>query len=238
MRWRMLAGAAVLAATTGCGVLPAPPAPLDSNFVPSLEPSPYLQVDAAADGFTYQEHYAVRIRVATCTGWSTGSGWILSENQVITNEHVIAGATSIEVTTYDGHDYVATSSQVAPVADLALLTLDPVFTEWATWEVRDLEDDESVYVVGYPDGQAMHTSRGAYWGVVTDDVGETGEDVWELEAEVHPGNSGSPLYADDGVVVGTIYAGDEHGYAMAWPNSYLADLLDGSVAWLPNSPAC
>ncbi len=238
MRWRVMAGVLVLAGATGCGVLPAPPDALDADFVPSLEPSPYLQADVAADGFTYQEHYAVRIRVATCTGWSTGSGWILNETQVVTNEHVVAGARSIEVTTYDGRDYVASYSQVAPVADLALLTLDPVFTEWATWEVRDLQDDESIYVVGYPDGQAMHTSRGHFWGPTTDDVGDTGEEVWELEAEVHPGSSGSPLYAEDGVVVGTIFAGDEHGYAMAWSNSYLKDLLDGTVLWSPNDPAC
>ena len=151
MNRRVLAGTIAIAAVTGCGVLPAPPGPLEADFVPSLAPSPYLQADVASDGFTYQEHYAVRIRVATCTGWSTGSGWILNEAHVITNEHVVAGATSIEVTTYDGRDYVAFNSQIAPSADLALLTLDPVFTEWATWEIRDLEDDDSIYVVGYPD---------------------------------------------------------------------------------------
>lgn len=238
MQRGLLAGAFALAVVTGCGVLPAAPGPLDADFVPSLEPSPYLQADVAPDGFTYQEHYAVRIRVATCTGWGTGSGWIISESEVITNEHVVADARWIEVTTYDGRDYVTTNSQVAPMADLALLTLDPVFTEWATWEIRELEEGDDIYIVGYPDGQAMHTSRGEYWGPYPDDVADTGVDVWAVQAEVHPGSSGSPLYAEDGIVVGTVYAGDDYGYAMAWPNDYLARLLDGADAWQPNPASC
>lgn len=239
MTRRAALGLAASALALGaCGVLPAPPGELDTDFVPNVTPSPAASSQVGADGFTLQEHYSVRVRVATCGGWATGSGWVLSANQVITNQHVVDDATSIEITTYDGREYPVTTSQIAPTADLALLTLDPVFTEWATWEVRQPEPGDEISIIGYPEGQALHTSTGRFVTMTEDTVGGTGEMVMDMRASIKHGNSGSPLYDSNGVVVGTVYAGDDFNDALAWPNDYLADLLDGTESWKPNKASC
>ncbi len=232
-----LVGAAVTLTAAACGVLPSPPPPLQTDFVPQAS-APSATVSGTADGFSAEEHVSVRVRVTKCDGWATGSGWVLSENQVITNRHVVADGTEIEVTTYDGRDYVVATAQIAPVADLALLTLDPVFTEWAPWESREPGMQEQLSIVGYPEGQQLTTTPAVYVGDTADTVESTGEAVQGLRAVVKHGNSGSPLFDASGTVVGTVYAGDEVGGGLAWSNTYLDDLLTGATQWQPLTPGC
>ena len=210
-----LAGAGAALAIAACGVIPAPPPPLDADFVPDVV-SPTVDPSAASsDGFTTEQHLAVRIRVETCDGWATGSGWILSENQVVTNRHVIEGGTRIEVTTYDGRDYTVLSSQVAPVADLGLLTLDRVFTETAEYEIMGAKFLDPLTIIGYPSGDRLTVEDGHYLGAGPDEVGDTKELVWSLRGPVEPGSSGSAVFNDEGEVVAVIYAGDDFQTAIA-----------------------
>src|SRR5690606_31900658 len=135
----------IVASLAGCGpVPPPPPGALPPTDVPYIKPSINIDGVDTTDGFTAQEHPAVRLRVSTCTGWANGSGFILDESRIVTNMHVIDDAIAIEVTTYDGRDYKAISSQLAPVADLGLVTLDPVFTEWVTLADTKLEPNDPV----------------------------------------------------------------------------------------------
>lgn len=222
----------------GCSALVSPPPELDTDFVPEVTVSALSDPDIGADGFTIQEHHAVRIRVYTCDGWSMGSGWVLSDHEVVTNQHVVDDAYKLEVSTYDGRDYPVLTAQVAPVADLALLTLEPVFDDWASWTVAQPDAGDPIYLIGYPEGNALTTSDGNYTGLSADTVGSTTELVMEFTALVKHGNSGSALYNADGVVIGTVYAGDEVSYGLAWSNEYLSRLLDGTDSWQPNTASC
>ncbi len=233
-----VAVAAAVLVTASCGVIPTPPEALPSDFYPDATASAGPSDVTTSDGFTREQHLAVRIRVETCTGWATGSGWILSNNQVVTNRHVIEGATHIEVTTYDGRDYIALSSQVAAVPDLGLVTLDAVFTETATHKVVTPQHEDEIVVVGYPSGQELKVQEGEYWRNQIDDVGDTGEAVWLLKAEAKPGSSGSAGYNGDGDVVAVLYAGDDIGTSLAWPVSWLEDLLEDPSGWTDNTTVC
>lgn len=225
-------------ALTACGVIPAPPPALDANFIPDVV-SPTIDPSAAAsDGFSTEQHLAVRIRVETCEGWATGSGWILADNQVVTNRHVIEGGTRIEVTTYDGRDYPVISSQVAPVADLGLLTLDSVFTETAEYEISGATFLDPLTIIGYPSGSLLTVEEGHYLGTGLDEVGDTGELVWSLRGPVQPGSSGSAVFNPDGKVVAVVYAGDEFQTAIAWPVVWLDRLIKDPAGWEANPPAC
>ena len=224
-------------ALAACGVIPAPPGPLQTNFVPEASAAPATS-QATSDGFSIEQHLAVRIRVATCTGWGTGSGWILSDHEVVTNRHVIAGATSIQVTTYDGREFTALSSRVASVADLGLITLDKVFTEKAQYQVSSLDPLAPITIVGYPEGQALKVEGGHYLKTEKDSVDATDKLVWLLRASVKPGNSGSAVYNDQGKVVAVVYAGDDYETTLAWPVSWLDELIKNPSGWKDNTTTC
>ncbi|NTV40180.1 MAG: trypsin-like peptidase domain-containing protein [Demequinaceae bacterium] len=224
-------------ALSACGVIPSPPGPLETQFVPEVTPSAATAA-ATTDGFSMEQHLAVRIRVETCDGWATGSGWILSSNEVVTNRHVAEGATRIEVTTYDGRDYVVNSSLVAKTPDLALLTLDDVFTEQATMAEIDPKNGDPMTIVGYPLGQELAVEEGRYVSTEADSLGESGESVWLIDAHIDHGSSGSPVYDADGKVIAIVYAGDSEWDALAWPSSWLQGLLDDPSGWTANTASC
>lgn len=226
-------------ALTACGVIPAAPGPLQTDFIPQVTSSASASPESAsADGFSTEQRLAVRIRVETCNGWATGSGWVLSSNQVITNRHVAEGATRIEVTTYDGHDYEVNSSVIATLPDLALLTLDDVFTEAANVSVVEPRAGIPLTVVGYPLGDALTVEEGTYIDSAADTLGASGADVWLIDAHIEHGSSGSPVYDKNGDVVAIVYAGDDQWDALAWPASWLEDLLADPSGWTDNTAAC
>ncbi|WP_291380197.1 serine protease [Demequina sp.] len=233
-----LAGAGTVLAIAACGVIPAPPPALDADFIPDVV-SPTLDPSAASsDGFTTEQHLAVRIRVENCDGWATGSGWILSENQVVTNRHVIENGTRIEVTTYDGRDFTVLSSQVAPVADLALLTLDNVFTEVAEYEITGAQFLDPLTIIGYPSGDRLTVEEGHYLNAGIDEVDDSRELVWSVRGHVEPGSSGSAVFNDEGKVVAVVYAGDEFQRAIAWPIVWLDRLVQDPTGWQDNTASC
>ncbi len=231
-------GACVVLTLAACGVIPSPPPPLDANFIPEVAAPTFDPATATSDGFTAEQRLAVRIRVQTCTGWATGSGWILSDREVVTNRHVVEDGTSIQVTTYDGRDFAVKSSQVAPVADLALLTLDSVFTDAAEYEITGMQPLDPITIVGYPSGEKLEVQEGHYLGAEVDGVGDTQQLVWSLRAHVEPGSSGSPVYNSEGKVVAVVYAGDEFQRSVAWPVVWLDRLLQDPAQWEPNANSC
>ncbi len=230
---------AIAALVASCGpVPPPPPGALPPTDVPYVKPTINIEGVDTSDGFTPQQHTAVRLRVTTCTGWTNGSGFILDDSHIITNKHVIANATEIEVTTYDGRDYKAISSQVAPVADLGIVTLEPVFTEWATLADEKLEPRDPVFSVGFPDAQAMVVSDGYFLTTTPDELGETGEFVYEFKLFSKQGSSGSAIYNEAGEVASILHGGDEQGWSLGWPVSWLHRHLNDPDTWVPNTPSC
>jgi len=232
------AGGCAALALAACGVIPGPPPPLDANFIPEAVSPTFDPTAVTSDGFTTEQHLAVRIRVETCDGWATGSGWILSDHEVVTNRHVVEGGTRIEITTYDGRDFTVASSQLAPVADLALLTLDSVFTETAEYEITSMRFLDPTTIVGYPSGEKLVVEEGHYLSAEMDGVGDSKQLVWSLRGHVEPGSSGSAVYNDEGKVVAVVYAGDEFQRSVAWPVVWLDRLLDDPTQWEPNTNTC
>lgn len=56
-----------------------------------------------------------------CGGLSSGSGFAVSDNVLVTNRHVVGGAALLRVSTYDGRDISVTAVGAVVVADLALV---------------------------------------------------------------------------------------------------------------------
>jgi S1-C subfamily serine protease len=149
-----------------------------------------------------------------------GTGMILTaDGQILTNNHVVQGASSIRVSITGHGSETATVVGVDPTHDVALLQLDNVsgLPTVTTGDSSAVEVGDHVTVVGNAFGQdgpptvstgsvtAVHRSITAH-----DPAGGSSEqlsDVIQINAGVHPGDSGGALLNADGQVVGIITAG-------------------------------
>jgi serine protease Do len=138
-----------------------------------------------------------------------GSGWIIDGNGIIvTNNHVVEGASSITVTLNDGTSYTAATSALATdtLNDLAILKINA--SGLPALKIGDssaLRVGDWVVAIGNALGQGIRATEGivSRQGVslqISQD--ETLYDLIETSAAINPGNSGGPLVNLKGEVVG------------------------------------
>ncbi|WP_426625894.1 MarP family serine protease [Leifsonia sp. McL0607] len=194
------------------------------------------------------EQSVVRVLASkpACGVDSEGSGWVVQRGRVVTNAHVVAGASSIVVresggTTVDRATLVAFD----PERDLAVLDVTDLRTP-ALDIGQDLGAGDQAYTAGYPgDGPFTITPQR-----VRDQLAARGTDIYQsgaverqiysLRGSIRPGNSGGPLLDQSGDVVGVVFARStidpDTGYALTLDE--LRPVL-GSVGPTPiSSGAC
>jgi serine protease Do len=148
-------------------------------------------------------------------GSGLGSGFLISDDGVVvTNNHVVAGAATLEV--YVGGDldksYNAKVLGVSECNDLAVIKLNTNDeTPHLDWFQGDIKAGIDVYAAGYPLGDPEFTlTKGivAKAKAAGDLTGTSSIDhTIEHDANIQPGNSGGPLVNSDGQVVAINYAG-------------------------------
>ena len=136
-----------------------------------------------------------------------GSGWILDANgTIVTNNHVVTGATTITVTTSDGKTFPASVINTDPVTDLALIKINATqLQSMKTGDASKLRAGDWVLAVGNPLGEGITATQGivSRLGVsVPLSATQTYNDLIETTAPINPGNSGGPLINMNGEVVG------------------------------------
>jgi serine protease Do len=136
-----------------------------------------------------------------------GSGWILDANgTIVTNNHVVTGATTIIVTTSDGKTFPAQVINTDPVNDLAVIKINA--TQLQSLKIGDaskLLAGDWVLAVGNPLGEGITATQGIVSRVgvsVPYSQTQTYNDLIETTAPINPGNSGGPLINLAGEVVG------------------------------------
>ena len=177
----------------------------------------------------------------------SGSGVIIRQDgYIVTNNHVVSGATTIQVTLNNNKTYDATVIGTDPATDVALIKIDA--TGLPTLQFADsdkLRLGEWVLAIGSPLGEELRSTITA--GIVSakgrsmpNYNGEFKiESFIQTDAAVNPGNSGGALVNKEGELVGINTAivsttGSYTGYSFAVPSNIVkkvvSDLIDfGSV---------
>ena len=142
----------------------------------------------------------------TTTGTSTGSGFVLSEDgYVITNFHVIEGASSVAVRMYDNTVYPAEVVGYDDTNDVAVLKVEAAgLNAVALGSSTDLIVGDQVVAIGNPLGELTSTLTVGYVSAKERDVSTDGTIINMLQTDcaINSGNSGGPLFNMKGEVVG------------------------------------
>ncbi|MFC7047065.1 S1C family serine protease [Halobacteriaceae archaeon GCM10025711] len=208
-RRALRAGAAGLAGLlSGCVtvVRESAPEPVGGGEPPTRERTTFegdhrfpedVREQAQATGTTVQESVVL---VREAGGHTGGTGWVLDDGRVVTNAHVVAGATEFTLETFDGETASATREgyheDLRP--DVGLLSTDlSDVPALSTGSSSTLDEGDPVVQVGHPAtvGQWV-ISLGRF-------VRREPRLDWLLsDVPTRRGNSGSPLVTLDGAVVG------------------------------------
>lgn len=138
-----------------------------------------------------------------------GSGIIMSEDgYIITNAHVVEGATSLKVITSDGETYEAQLIGSDTVTDLAVVKIDATGLTAAEFgSSKDLRVADKVMAIGNPGGHELSSSVTIGYvsalnrAIANNTTGYTMEYI-QTDAAINPGNSGGALINEYGQVVG------------------------------------
>ena len=170
---------------------------------------------------------------------SLGSGVVIKPNGiVVTNNHVIAGATEVKIVFSDRREFDAEILLADKKTDLAILKLDVGLEKLPFIELRDsdtLEVGDLVLAIGNPFGVGQTVTSGIVSALARTAAGITDYSFFiQTDASINPGNSGGALIAMDGRLVGINTAifsnkrgtGGSVGIGFAVPSNMVKTVVD------------
>lgn len=186
------------------------------NLFVGLEPLPAPPVDLPSDPIVRAlaetaQPSTVKVTAATCLSLSSGTGFVVDRGYVVTNAHVVAGASTIRVTL--GNDaFDATAVLFDPELDVALLWAPRLTAPALSFATSDPVRGADGATLGFPGGGRLVVEpaavAGSYAAQGRDIYGEARvtRKILELRAKVDRGDSGGPLMLADGTVGGIVFA--------------------------------
>lgn len=222
-------------------VVPAPPLTTDSAAARGPQPAlrSTVSMDDAPALSPEQSQLSTEEIVARSlpgvvtveTGSSTGSGFFISADTVITNAHVVRGAAQVTLRSSSG---VATSARVVSSdagLDLAVVRVQEVSADQRVLpmaEPADVRIGAEVVAIGSPLGLRNTVTR----GIVSGMRDAKGVALIQTDAAINPGNSGGPLIDRFGRVIGVNtlkLAGSSESIGFAVAIHHSRALLGGAV---------
>jgi S1-C subfamily serine protease len=241
--------AALCLALTGCGadelIANEPPAEPPQLTVPetvAADPAarslaskklPTLARDSAE---RKARSLTVRVRNTSCFGVGTGSGFAIDSDTLITNRHVLAGASELAVSTWDGKTLDVSSAVVGVLGDIGIVDVSGALPQPGSY-AHGVAGGDIVTAVGFPLGGELTLSRGVVVDLVDGDDFDVPGQVLRMTAQVLPGNSGGPVLDQRGRVVAVVFAREiATGLALAIPIETMERLIDSGG--LEDVPGC
>jgi S1-C subfamily serine protease len=208
----------------------------DLRPAPDTGPPP-SEIPVSSEVVEQATESTVKIDARGCRTGYVGSGWVVGDDLVVTNAHVIAGSDQIEVRRTDGEILTAEPVRFDPNRDLAVLRVAGLGRP--ALPMGEVEPDGDGAAIGYPGGQdqprvAPATTREQRRTVGRDIYGSSRaeRDVVYLAASLQRGDSGAPVINPDGEVVGVVFAisPDRSTTAYALSPAEVREVLDGPEA--------
>ncbi len=231
---------------------PGPQAPSGSGGQANTDP---ISDSTLTDLFKKTENSVVQItsKVSTTdstiiingqplSGQSTrlGSGFIYDkEGRIITNNHVVEGSNTVNVTFIDGNTYTAKVVGVDPDNDIAVIQIIDNFSDenlvpLTLGNSSELEPGQQVVAIGNPFGLSDSMTTGIVSALARLIPNQNSQfsipDVIQVDAAINPGNSGGPLLDLQGNVIGMNTAiktntGDFSGIGFAIPSNTINKIV-------------
>ena len=179
------------------------------------------------------------------TSRASGSGAVIGKNLILTNAHVVADSTFLEVQRYDiTKRYIAKVVAVSHELDLALITTEDksFFNGIKPLKIGNLPNSEQkILVLGYPmGGKTLSVTSGVVSRIEHQRYAHSGENFLaiQVDAAINPGNSGGPAISN-GKIVGVVMQGitfsQNIGYLVptVMIKHFLTDWKDGKIDGVP-----
>ena len=167
-----------------------------------------------------------------------GSGFIVSDDFIVTNHHVIEGAQSVRVTLHDGSQYDVEVWASDPATDLAVLKIDAdgrdlSEVEWGS--SQDTRVGEWLIAIGNPFGLGSTVTAGIVSAKGRTINSGPYDSFIQTDASINRGNSGGPSFNVDGEVVGVNSAifsptGASVGIGFAIPSSIAERVVNDLIS--------
>jgi S1-C subfamily serine protease len=147
----------------------------------------------------------------SCSRQIDGSGFVYATERVMTNAHVLAGVGD-PVVHAEGREYDALPVYVDEALDVAVLAVPGLPQVPLTFAQEPADTGDDSIIMGYPGGGDLYVGparvrdRGEISGPDFRDTRTVVRDVYALFGTVRAGNSGGPLFATDGTVLGVVFA--------------------------------
>jgi len=200
----------------------------------------YKTKEAIVKIYTVSKVLSYSVPWNSSTSRSSGSGAIISGNRILTNAHVVANQTFIEVQRYgERKRYIAKVISVSHQADMALLEVENKeffkgVTPLTFGELPKME--QKIVVYGFPiGGDTLSATSGVVSRIEHTRYVHSGESFLtvQVDAAVNPGNSGGPAISNGkivGVVMQNITQSQSIGYIVPvnMVKHFLADIKDGT----------
>jgi S1-C subfamily serine protease len=188
----------------------------------------------------------VKIQASSASGLAgangIGSGFLFDPNGwILTNKHVVAGASQLSVQLEDTRVFAATVYGVDPLTDLAIVKIEatglpsaPIGTsanllpgQLAIAIGNPLGDFEDTVTTGVVSGLGRQITAGD----ATQATSEQLNDLIQTDAAINPGNSGGPLLNSGGQVIGvnTAVSQDAQGIGFAIPIDYAKPIMSQAL---------
>ena len=141
--------------------------------------------------------------VQIIAGSGSGTGFIVNESGlVVTNKHVVNGASQVTLRLASGGDFRGRVAQRHPSLDLAYIEIDAnqSFTPIAIGDSEKIRVGEDVIAIGFPLGSSLGQEPTVSVGIVS----AKRNDRLQTDASLNPGNSGGPLLNMFGEAIGVV----------------------------------